>query len=119
VVFEEHGSRTDARSLGEALPKLGVPTHAPRASPHLGPALHRSSPWTLRTIAEVHGRESLESTKICRQVSFQRARRIAELFGSPGELDNPMQIGEQIQLRHAGLNFQKHFAPTRMRANPA
>jgi len=30
--------------------------------------------------------ESLESTKIYTQVSFQRTRRIAELFGSPGEV---------------------------------
>ena len=40
----------------------------------------------IRIIAEALGHESLESTKIYTQVSFQRTRRIAELFGSPGEL---------------------------------
>ena len=39
----------------------------------------------IRIIAEALGHESLESTKIYTQVSFQRTRRIAELFGSPGE----------------------------------
>jgi site-specific recombinase XerD len=38
----------------------------------------------IRIIAEALGHESLESTKIYTQVSFQRTRRIAELFGSPG-----------------------------------
>ncbi len=37
----------------------------------------------IRIIAEALGHESLESTKIYTQVSFQRTRRIAELFGSP------------------------------------
>src|SRR6266571_2305061 len=40
----------------------------------------------IRIIAEALGHESLESTKIYTQVSFQRTRRIAELFGSPGEV---------------------------------
>ncbi len=40
----------------------------------------------IRIIAESLGHESLESTKIYTQVSFQRTRRIAELFGSPGEV---------------------------------
>ncbi len=39
----------------------------------------------IRVIAEALGHESLESTKIYTQVSFQRTRRIAELFCSPGE----------------------------------
>ena len=38
----------------------------------------------IRIIAEALGHESLESTKIYTQASFQRTRRIAELFGSPG-----------------------------------
>ena len=38
----------------------------------------------IRIIAEALGHESLESTKIYTQVSFQRTRQIAELFGSPG-----------------------------------
>ena len=38
----------------------------------------------IRVIAEALGHESLESTKIYTQVSFQRTRRIAELFDSPG-----------------------------------
>ena len=40
----------------------------------------------IRIIAEALGHESLESTKIYTQVSFQRTRRIAELFGSSGKL---------------------------------
>jgi len=39
----------------------------------------------IRIIAEALGHGSLESTKIYTQVSFQRTRRITELFGSPGE----------------------------------
>jgi site-specific recombinase XerD len=38
----------------------------------------------IRIIAEALGHESLESTKIYTQVSFQRTRRIAELFGPRG-----------------------------------
>lgn len=38
----------------------------------------------VRVIAEALGHESLESTKIYTQVSFQRTRKIAELFCSPG-----------------------------------
>lgn len=38
----------------------------------------------IRIIAEALGHESLESTKICTQVSFERTRRIAELFALPG-----------------------------------
>jgi len=38
----------------------------------------------IRIIAEALGHESLESTKIYTQVSFQPTRQIAELFGSPG-----------------------------------
>ncbi len=60
----------------------------------------------IRTIAEALGHESRASTKIYTQVSFQRTRWIAELLPPPG-LDNPMQNGEQIQLLHAGRNFQK------------
>ena len=37
----------------------------------------------IRVIAEALGHESLESTKIYTQVSFQRTRRIAQLFDSP------------------------------------
>ena len=61
----------------------------------------------IRIIAEALGHESLESTKIYTQASFQRTRRIAELFGSPGRSNNPMQIAEGNPLLHAGLNFQK------------
>jgi site-specific recombinase XerD len=38
----------------------------------------------IRIIAEALGHESLESTKIYTQVSFERTRRIAELFALPG-----------------------------------
>lgn len=38
----------------------------------------------IRIIAEALGHESLESTKIYTQVSFERTRRIAELFSLPG-----------------------------------
>jgi site-specific recombinase XerC len=38
----------------------------------------------IRVIAEALGHESLESTKIYTQVSFERTRRIAELFSLPG-----------------------------------
>jgi site-specific recombinase XerC len=38
----------------------------------------------IRIIAEALGHESLESTKIYTQVSFERTRQIAELFGPPG-----------------------------------
>jgi len=38
----------------------------------------------IRVIAEALGHESLESTKIYTQVSFERTRRIAELFALPG-----------------------------------
>ncbi len=37
----------------------------------------------------------------------------------PGRSNNPMQNAERNPLLHAGLNFQKQFAPTRMRANLA
>jgi site-specific recombinase XerD len=47
----------------------------------------------IRVIAEALGHESLESTKIYTQVSFQRTRKIAELFCSPGESTNPGQNG--------------------------
>jgi site-specific recombinase XerD len=40
----------------------------------------------IRIIAEALGHECLESTKIYTQFSFQRTRRIVELFGSPGEV---------------------------------
>jgi site-specific recombinase XerC len=39
----------------------------------------------IRVIAEALGHESLESTKIYTQVSFERTRQIAELFGPPGD----------------------------------
>ncbi len=61
----------------------------------------------IRVIAEALGHESLESTKIYTQVSFQRTRKIAELFCSPGESINPGQNGQETQLVAAGLNFQK------------
>ncbi len=38
----------------------------------------------IRVIAEALGHESLESTRIYTQVSFERTRRIAELFSLPG-----------------------------------
>lgn len=38
----------------------------------------------IRVIAEALGHSSLESTTLYTQVSFQRTRRIAELFSSPG-----------------------------------
>jgi site-specific recombinase XerD len=38
----------------------------------------------IRIIAEALGHESLESIKIYTQVSFERTRRIAELFALPG-----------------------------------
>jgi integrase/recombinase XerD len=38
----------------------------------------------IRIIAGALGHESLESTKIYTQVSFERTRRIAELFALPG-----------------------------------
>jgi site-specific recombinase XerC len=38
----------------------------------------------IRIIAEALGHESLESTKIYTQVSFERTRRIAELSALPG-----------------------------------
>jgi integrase len=38
----------------------------------------------IRIIAEALRHESLESTKIYTQVSFERTRRIAELFALPG-----------------------------------
>jgi hypothetical protein len=38
----------------------------------------------IRIIAEALGHESLESIKIFTQVSFERTRRIAELFALPG-----------------------------------
>ena len=38
----------------------------------------------IRIIAEALGHESLESTKIYTQVSFERTRRIPELFALPG-----------------------------------
>jgi site-specific recombinase XerD len=38
----------------------------------------------IRIIAEALGHESLESTRIYTQVSFERTRRIAELFALPG-----------------------------------
>ena len=41
-------------------------------------------PKDIRIITEALGHESPESTKIYTQVSFQRTRRIAELFDSPG-----------------------------------
>lgn len=37
----------------------------------------------IRVIAEALGHESLESTKIYTQVSYQRTRQIAELFSAP------------------------------------
>lgn len=61
----------------------------------------------IRVIAETLGHESLESTKVYTQVSFQRTRRIAELCCSPEESNNPGQNGEQHQPLPAGLNFQK------------
>ena len=75
-----HGRRVD-----EAPPGLGV-----RLTPHkLRHAYGRQCVdlgVDIRIIAEALGHESLESTKIYTQVSFQRTRRIAELFGSPGEV---------------------------------
>jgi site-specific recombinase XerD len=38
----------------------------------------------IRIIAEALGHETLESTRIYTQVSFERVRQIAELFDSPG-----------------------------------
>jgi len=39
----------------------------------------------IRVIAEALGHESLESTRIYTQVSFERTRQIAQLFDSPGD----------------------------------
>jgi site-specific recombinase XerD len=61
----------------------------------------------IRVIAEALGHESLESTKTYTQVSFQRTRRIAELFCSLGESNSPGQNAQQTQPFHAGLNLQK------------
>ena len=62
----------------------------------------------IRIIAEALGHESLESTKIYTQVSFERTRRIAELFAlPPGELNNPVRIRQGNQPPSKGRNFQK------------
>jgi len=61
----------------------------------------------IRIIAEALGHESLESTQIDTQVSFQRTRKIGELFCSPEESFNPEQNGQQTQLVPTGLHFQK------------
>ena len=47
---------------------------------------------------------------------WKGARRI---ILAPRGLNNLMQYGETNQLPHAGRNFQKQFAPTRMRATLA
>ncbi len=70
---------------GNALdaPSSGRPPHPAQAPPRLWQALrHRGV--DIRIIAEALGHESLESTKIYTQVSFERTRRIAELFALPG-----------------------------------
>ena len=68
----------EARALqgGTVLRKLQILAKVSRHCVDLG--------VDIRFIAEALGHESLESTKIYTQVSFQRTCRIAELFGSPG-----------------------------------
>ncbi len=61
----------------------------------------------IRIIAEALGHESLESTQIDTQVSFQRTRKISKLFCSPEESFNPEQNGQRTQLVPTGLHFQK------------
>ena len=61
----------------------------------------------IRIIAEALGHESLESTKIYTQVSFQRLAASPNYLAPPGRRNNPMQIAEGNPLLHAGRNFQK------------
>jgi integrase len=60
----------------------------------------------IRIIAEALGHESLESTKIYTQVSFERPphRRVTR---APGELKTPMRIRQRNQPPSRGRNFQK------------
>ena len=54
------------------------------------------------------------STRVAAKGHLRDPRPVATSSGSrviwlPGELDSPMRIGDQIQLRHAGRNFQHRW----------
>ncbi len=85
---------------------LGVSTHPSQAAPPYG-RQRVDLGVDIRIIVEALGHESLESTQIGTQVSFQRTRKIGELFCSPEESFNPEQNGQQTQLVPTGLHFQK------------
>jgi site-specific recombinase XerD len=61
----------------------------------------------IRIIAEALGHESLESTKIYTQVSFERTRRIAELFALPGSSITRCENTRSITRLAKGRNFRK------------
>ncbi len=61
---------------------LGVSTHPSQAAPPYG-RQRVDLGVDIRIIVEALGHESLESTQIGTQVSFQRTRKIGELFCSP------------------------------------
>jgi len=85
--------------------------------PHVDEA-SSSGRLTPRKLRHAYGRQCVEPG-----VDIRMSRSSAPVgspsYLAPRELDNPMQVGEQIQLLHAGRNFQKHFAPTRMLADSA
>jgi hypothetical protein len=56
----------------------------------------------IRAIAEALGHESLESTKIYTQVSFERTRALAALFDAPGGKIIPVDPARKVRKMHEG-----------------
>jgi site-specific recombinase XerD len=56
----------------------------------------------IRVIAEALGHESLESTKIYTQVSFERTRALAALFDTPGGKIIPVDPARKVTKMHEG-----------------
>lgn len=54
----------------------------------------------IRVISEAPGRESLDSTRIYTQVSFERTRALAALFDSPGGKIIPVDSAKKVRKMH-------------------
>jgi hypothetical protein len=92
----------------------GCQAIAPPSAPPLHISLHAAD----GPGSEAFCRITTENGR-CALVSFQRTAALPNYSAPPGRRNNPMQIAEGNPLPHAGLNFQKQLAPTRMRANLA
>ena len=54
----------------------------------------------IQVISEAFGHESLDSTRIYTQVSFERTRALAALFDSPGGKIIPVDSAKKVRKMH-------------------